>query len=152
MSEEKKINTVLVALSKRTNRVPISFAKTSDFMQSIGLTDHSKFSMMCNHLESLGYVNFVKSNGLQLTDNGYQFVKSGGFKVEEVKEVKEIKETKETPFIPKLPVPPRETVLNYIIPIGFKKAVSLIFGKKLQVTISIEGAAPSKVTIKRSII
>lgn len=79
MSENEKIETILSALYKRTNRTPIPFNKEHEFMRSIGLVDSNKWSVMCHHMESEGYVNYVKSSGLQLTEKGYQFIKSGGF-------------------------------------------------------------------------
>ncbi len=145
MSEQQKMNTILSALYKRTNRVPIPFTQEREFMHSLGLTDHNKFSTMCQYLESQGYVNYVKSNGLQLTDQGYQFIKMGGYKESE----KIIKPTLANPFISD--AKEAETTFNYDIELSFISCIKVMFGKKINVKVSMKGVVlPTSTIIKIS--
>jgi hypothetical protein len=129
MTEEAKMNTILSALYKRTNRVPIPFNKELEFMQSLGLTDSAKFTTMCHHLEVLGYVKYVASNGLQLTDSGYQFIKGGGF------------------VIPPIKYSGLNTIFHDV-PLSFAEKLKVLFGAKISVEVVYNDEV---VTIKSTI-
>ncbi len=73
MEQRKLEDTILAALVKKTNRAPIPFNEEPDFMASIGVINGNEFSDACHHLEALGYVNYTKTNGLQITPMGMYF-------------------------------------------------------------------------------
>jgi|GEM_PF-5679342 len=65
---------ILYALKKSSIRVPISFSEEDSFRISIGIRNQSDFSHGCHYLESLGYVNYVHTHGLQLTGKGLDYI------------------------------------------------------------------------------
>ena len=86
MKHKELMEFILKCLMKKGNRVPVKFEDETSFLGNIG--GNSLFYVglssnavpnACHHLETLGFITYVITNGAAITDIGYDFMKNGGF-------------------------------------------------------------------------
>lgn len=116
------LDAILKELVVRPNKVPVAFDDELSLRHVLGISDHVQFSDCCHYLESEGYVNYVKSNGLQITDNGIAFIKNGGYQKLNNSKTTTEEQTLKT---------------STVISLDFIDRIKVLFGRRILVDVNI---------------